>query len=314
MPTPLPVVFVDGEFVPSEEARLSVHANAVSYGTGVFEGIRAGWNEHDRQLYLLNASAHYDRMQGSARAMGLRLPYATPDLVEATAELLRRCGLRGDGYIRPVFLLSGEHLGVVMHGIETRLSIAAWRMDEAYADPAGVRCLVSSWRRCPDGVVPVRAKGLAGYGGPALAKSEARAAGCDEAIMLTVEGNVAEATTSNVFLRRGGSWVTPPVTDDILEGITRAHLLELIGEELGEPVTERSVDRSELYVADEVLLCGTAVEVVPVLEVDRRPVADGEPGARTLALQKVLRQISRREGGRHADWTTPVYQPAEVGR
>jgi branched-chain amino acid aminotransferase len=314
MPTPLPVVFVDGAFVSSEEARLSVHANAVSYGTGVFEGIRAGWNERQRELYLLDAAAHYDRMQGSARAMGLRLPYDTPSLVEATAELLRRGELREDGYIRPVFLLSGESLGVVMDGVETRLSIAAWRMDTAYANPTGVRCLVSSWRRCPDGVVPVRAKGLAGYGGPALAKSEARAAGCDEAIMLTVDGHVAEATTSNVFLRRGRSWVTPPVTDDILEGITRAHVLELIGEELGEPVVERTVDRSELYVADEVLLCGTAIEVVPVLEVDRRPVGDGEPGERTLALQGLLRQIARREVGHHAEWTTPVYEPAEVRR
>jgi branched-chain amino acid aminotransferase len=314
MPTPLPVVFVDGAFVTSDEARLSVHANAVSYGTGVFEGIRAGWNERHEQLYLLDPAAHYDRMQGSARAIGLRLPYGTRELVEATAELLRRGGLRGDGYVRPLFLLSGESLGVAMEGIETRLSIAAWRMDEAYANPTGVRCLVSSWRRCPDGVVPVRAKVIGTYAGPALAKSEARAAGCDDAIMLTVDGSVSEATTSNVFLRRGGTWVTPPVTDDILEGITRARVLELIGEALGEPVVERTVDRSELYVADEVLLCGTAVEVVPVLEVDRRPVGDGEPGARTLALQKLQRQIARREVGQHADWTTPVYQPVEVGR
>ncbi|MBO0691000.1 MAG: branched-chain amino acid transaminase [Candidatus Dormibacteraeota bacterium] len=313
MPTPLPVVFVDGAFVESDEARLSVHANAVSYGTGVFEGIRAGWNERHQQLYLLEAAAHYDRMQKSARALGLRLPSATADLVEATAELLRRGELRADGYVRPVFLLSGESLAVGMEGIETRLSIAAWRMDEAYADPTGVRCIVSSWRRCPDGVVPVRAKVIGTYAGPALAKSEARAAGCDDAIMLTVDGNVAEATTSNLFLRRGGAWVTPPVTDDILEGITRGRLLQLIGEELSEPVAERTVDRSELYVADEVLLCGTAVEVVPVLEVDRRPVGDGEPGARTVALQRLLRQIARREIGQHAEWTTPVYQTSEVG-
>jgi branched-chain amino acid aminotransferase len=314
MSTPLPVVYVDGAFVTPDEARLSVHANAVSYGTGVFEGIRAGWNGRHEQLYLLDPAAHYDRMQGSARAIGLRLPYGTPELVEATAELLRRGGLRGDGYVRPLFLLSGESLGVAMEGIETRLSVAAWRMDEAYANPAGVRCLVSSWRRCPDGVVPVRAKVIGTYAGPALARSEARAAGCDDAIMLTVDGNVSEATTSNVFLRRGGTWVTPPVTDDILEGITRGRVLELIGEALGEPVVERTVDRSELYVADEVLLCGTAVQVVPVLEVDRRPVGDGEPGARTLALQKLIHQIARREVGQHPEWTTPVYQPVEVGR
>src|SRR5205807_1497334 len=151
----------------------------------------------------------------------------------------------------PLFLLSGESLAVAMDGTDTRLSIAAWRMNGAYADPAGVRCVVSSWRRCPDAALPVRAKVIGSYAGPALAKSEARAAGCDDAIMLTVDGHVAEATTSNVFLRRGGTWITPPVSDDILEGITRGRLLELIGEEVGDPVAERTVDRSELYVADE---------------------------------------------------------------
>lgn len=309
---PHPWVFVDSEFVSLDQASVSVHAQALSYGTGIFEGIRAGWNDSLRELYLLEPRAHYERMRQSAQVLGLALPLTPEELVVVTVELLRRNRLRGDAYVRPLLLLTGETLSVRLGGIETRLSLAAWSMERPFADPNGVNCMVSSWRRTPDVALPVRAKVTGGYVGPALAKTEALSAGYQEAIMLTLDGSVAEATTSNLFIRRGETWSTPAVSEDILEGITRREVMDLVREELHEPVLERQVDRSELYVCDEMLLCGTAVEVVPVLSVDGRPVGGGAAGERTLLLRRSLRAIARRQDSRHSEWTTPVYAGSEV--
>lgn len=297
---PCPWVYVDGELVREPEARLSVHANALSYGTGTFEGIRAAWNEERGELYLLEARAHYERMARSARILGL--PPLPADLVDASVELLRRNEVRGDAYLRPLYVLAEEALAVRMHGYRARLSIAVTPVVGDYIDPSGVRCMVSAWRRAPDTVLPGRAKVCGSYVGPALAKTEALAAGYDEAIMLNVADRVAEGTTSNVLLRRGEEWITPAVTEDILEGITRGQVMELLG-----AVTERAVQRSELYACDELLLCGTAALVAPVVSVDGRPVGDGRPGEATLALLESLRAIARRADGRHPAWTTPVY-------
>jgi branched-chain amino acid aminotransferase len=270
--------------------------------------MRAIWNGDAQELYLLEPAAHYGRMRSSANALGMTLPHSTDELVAATAELLRRNEARCDTYVRPILPFSAEALQVRMHNLETRFSIALSPFPAKYIDPAGVRCLVSSWRRSPDSTIPVRAKIIGNYVGPALAKTEAVVAGFDEAIMLTVDGAVAEASTSNIFVRRGATWITPSPADDILEGITRREVMELIGEDLGDEVVERTVDRSELYVCDEALLCGTAVQIVPVVEVDRRPVGDGRAGARTLKLMGSLHAISRRDDDRHHDWTVPVWE------
>ncbi|MEV5752748.1 branched-chain amino acid transaminase [Actinoallomurus sp. NPDC052308] len=304
--TPYPWVFVDGAFVPAEEARLSVLANVVSYGTGTFDGIRAYWNAAHQELYLLEAAAHYERMRRSARILGLDLAVADP--VPATVELLRRNGVRRDAYVRPLLFLAGEQLAVRMHDSETRFCVAATPVPGDYIDPRGVRCMVSSWRRASDVAMPNRAKVIGSYVGPALAKSEAIRNGFDEAILLTGDGYVAEATTSNILIRTGTEWATPPVTDDILEGITRRQIMDLLGERFGLVVTERRIQRSELYACDEALLCGTAAVVVPVVEVDGRPVGVGGPGETTVALQRGLQAIARREDHRHHEWTTPVYE------
>lgn len=159
----------------------------------------------------------------------------------------------------------------------------------------------------PEVSTPNRAKVTGSYTGPALAKSEAVAHGFDEAIMLTVDGHVAEAITSNVLLRNGDQWITPPGTDDILAGITRAQMMRLLEEQTGQPVLERRVQRSELYVSDEILLCGTAAVVVPVVAVDGRVIGDGKPGANTQQLNRTIRDIGRRNDSRHPEWTTAVY-------
>ena len=312
--SPSPVVFVDGTFLPAEDARVSTHANVLSYGTGTFEGIRASWNDDHEQLYLLEAGAHYDRMARSARVLGLELPFATDELVGISAELLRRNEIRSNAYLRPLYVLVGDELPVRMKGVPARFQVAATPIVGDYINLDGVRCTVSSWRRAPDDVLPGRAKLCGSYVGPALAKSEAVARGYDEALMLNRTGNVAEGTTSNLFMRRGDEWVTPAVTDDILEGITRAQVKDLLVERTGRAVTERSIQRSELYMCDELLLCGTAALVVPVVSVDDRPVGNGAAGDLTRWLLDELRAVARRASrGRH-DWTTPVYASVEGDR
>jgi branched-chain amino acid aminotransferase len=295
-------VFVDGEFVAAADAGISPYAHVLSYGTGTFEGIRASWNDDDGELYLLEPEAHFERMARSARVLGLELPYATAELVETCAELLRRNEIRADAYLRPLLVLAGDELPVRVHGMPARFQITVTPVVGDYIDVGGVRCTISSWRRAADDVLPGRAKLCGSYLGPALAKSEAVARGYDEALMLNAAGNVAEATTANVFLRRGREWITPGPGEDILEGITRAQVIELLAADAG-PVTERGVQRSELFVCDELLLCGTAALVAGVVEVEGRAVGDRRPGRTTRRLQDALRALARRAGTA----TTPVY-------
>lgn len=308
---PCPWVFVDGEVVAAEQAGVSVHAHVLSYGSGTFEGIRAWWNPEHERLYLLEAHAHYERLARSARILGLRTPFSTEALVQATVDLLRRNEVRANAYVRPLLVQAGAALPVRMHDVDTRLSIAITPTPGDYISPDGVRCMVSTWRRAPDVTTPNRAKVVGSYTGPALAKTEAVRAGFDEAIMLTVDGFVAEATTSNIFLRFGEEWITPPGTDDILEGITRAQVATLIEETEGRRVTQRRVHRSELYTSDEILLTGTAAVVVPVVEVDGRLIGDGKPGETTLNLNRTIRAIGRGDDRRHPEWITPVYDLKE---
>ncbi|MEJ3655560.1 branched-chain amino acid transaminase [Actinomycetes bacterium KLBMP 9759] len=311
---PCEIVFVDGGFVAADEAAVSVHANALSYGTGTFEGIRACWNAEHEQLYLLEALEHYRRLARSARILGLPLRFTPEQLVAASVELLRRNDVRADAYLRPLLIQSGDVLPVRMHDVPTRLSIAATPMPGDYIDPRGVRCMVSTWRRAPDAAAANRAKVTGGYPGPAMAKTDAMRRGFDEAIMLTLDGFVAEATTSNVLLRTGGTWVTPPGTDDILEGITRRQVMTLIEELTGGAVVERRVQRTELYTADEVLLCGTAAGIVPVVEIDDRQIGTGRPGELTGRLAASLRAVATRADDRHPEWTVPVHAIDEEKR
>lgn len=302
--------FVNGEIIPSADATVSVRASGLNYGTGLFEGIRATWNEGRGELYVLEPLLHYERMHRSARILGMPLSHSPRELVEATLELLRRNQVRQDAYVRPLLVLGGAALTVRLDQIETLLSIAITAFGTHYIKPGGIRCMVSSWRRAPDDTLPSRAKTTGGYVGPALAKTEALRSGFDEAILLTTSGHVCEGTTSNILVRRGSEWLTPPSTDDILEGITRGQVIALIGEEFGERVTERSIDRSELYTADEVLLCGTAVQISPVIEIDHRPIGTGSVGERGQRLLTRMRAIARGDDERHREWVQPVFSAA----
>ena len=299
-------VFYEGEFARYNDVRLGLMTHALHYGTAVFEGIRAYWNEKKSQLYLLKAAAHYDRMRRSANVMRMELPFSTEELVNFTLELLRRNEYKSDVYVRLLYT-SSEEIGVRLHNLNRSFFIYSVPFGKYVETDGGIKCMVSTWRRVPDQSLPARAKISGSYAQAALAKSEAVEAGYDEAIVLSVDGHVSEGSAENLFMLKDGEFVTPPVTDDILEGVTRQLLIKVIEEELNLPVLQRSIDRTELYTCDELLLCGTGAQISPVIEVDRRPVGNGKVGEFTQELQGIYFSAVRGETPKYKDWTIPVY-------
>src|SRR5579859_38253 len=300
-------VFYQGEFARYNDVRLGLMTHALHYGTGVFEGIRAYWNAKAQQLFLLQAVAHYERMKRSANVMRMKLPYSTEELVDFTIELMRRNQFKSDVYIRPLLYASSEEIGVRLHNLDHGFFIYAIPFGNYVEVEGGIRCMVSSWRRVPDQALPARAKITGSYAQSALAKSEAVESGFDEAIVLSVDGHVSEGSAENLFMYKDGVFVTPPVTDDILEGVTRKLLMGMIREELGKEIVERSIDRTELYTCEELLLCGTGAQISPVIEIDHRPVGDGRVGEFTQELQSIYFTAVRGESPKHKDWTIPIY-------
>jgi branched-chain amino acid aminotransferase len=293
-----------GEFVRLGDVRLSPATHALNYGTGVFEGIRAYWNEDRGTLQVLKMREHYERFERSCRVLRIELACSVDELCDITLEILGRNSPRQDTYIRPLAYKAAESVGVNLRG-ESQLSIFTVPMGN-YVELTGLKVCVSSWRRTPDTAIPARGKLTGSYINTALAVDEAQRAGFDDAIFLTQDGHVSEASAANIFLVRKGSIVTPPVTADILEGITRDCVMELAGRELGLPVVERDVDRTELYAADEVFLSGTGFQIAPIVEVDGRPVGTGEVGPVAAQLQEMYFKAARGEWDEYADWTVAV--------
>ena len=300
-------VFYEGDFARYHDVHLGLMTHALHYGTAVFEGIRAYWNAKKSQLYLLQAGPHYERMRRSANVMRMTLPYSTEELVNFTLELLRRNDFKSDVYVRPLLFTSSEEIGVRLHNLNRGFFIYAIPFGNYVEVEAGIRCMVSTWRRVPDQALPARAKITGSYAQAALAKSEAVESGFDEAIVLAVDGHVSEGSAENLFMLKDGVFVTPPVTDDILEGVTRQLLIKVIKDELNLQVFERSIDRTELYTCDELLLCGTGAQISPVIEVDRRPVGNGRVGEFTQELQNIYFGAVRGDTPKYKDWTIPVY-------
>jgi branched-chain amino acid aminotransferase len=300
-------VFLDGELVRYHEAYLPPMTHALHYGTGCFEGIRAYWNGAQSQLYLLQGEAHYARLRRSAAILRLKLPYSNQELITTTVEILRRNEARTDTYIRPLVFISAEEIGVRLHGLQQSVLIYTAPLGAYIETDAGIRCQTSSWHRVSDSAIPARAKITGSYINSALAKSEAMENGFDEAIMLAHDGHVSEGSAENLFMLRDGVFITPSVTEDILEGITRGLLIGLIRDELGLEVVERSIDRTELYGCDELFLCGTGAQVAPVVELDHRTIGSGAVGPFTKRLQEIYFRAVRGEEPRYKHWLLPVY-------
>jgi branched-chain amino acid aminotransferase len=296
-----------GEFVPLRDANINVMTHGFNYGTAVFEGIRAYWNAEEEQLYALELAAHYTRLHASASVLLMEVRESPEQLADITLELLRRDGIREDAYVRPIVYKSSETIGVRLHNLEADLAIFAVPFGQYIDTEGGIRAQVSSWRRTDDNAIPARGKITGAYVNGALAKSEAQLNGFDEAIVLTQDGHVSEGSAENLFIVRGGRLITPPVTDNILEGITRRRLMALAREELSIEAIERVIDRTELYAADEVFLCGTGAQISPVVEIDRRRIADGTPGPVTRGLAQRYFDAVRGRLPAYRDWLTPVY-------
>lgn len=298
--------YLDGKFVPVRDAKVSVLTHAFNYGTGIFEGIRAYWNARHEQLYVLHLREHYSRMHRSARIMRIEVGHTVDELCEITLELLRRCNYHEDAYIRPVAYKSSPLIGVRLHDLEDSFTVFAVPFGTYIDIDRGISCGVSSWRRTDDNAIPARSKITGAYVNAALAKTEAQEAGFDEAIVLNQDGHVSEGSAENLFMVRDGTLITPPATDNILEGIVRASLLGVAADE-GIPTLIRSIDRTEMYVADEIFLCGTGAQISPVISIDHRTVGDGQVGPVTRRIRDVYFDSVHGDNERYRSWVTPVY-------
>jgi branched-chain amino acid aminotransferase len=302
------VVFMNGEFIPAAEAKVSVMTHGLSYGTGCFEGIRGYWNQDAQQVYLFRAREHYERLHRSCRILSMQLPYSVDELLEISRELVQRNDQHEDVYLRPFIFKADEVIGVRLHGLKDHIVIYSVPMGNYIEIDRGLHCGVSSWRRIDDNMVPARAKISGGYINSAFAKSEALQNGFDEAIMLTADGHVSEGSAENIFVVLNGELVTPPPSENILLGVTRDTIMRLAQRELGRITRERSIDRTELYTADEVFLCGTGAQIAPVTRIDHRPIGNGKIGPLTTELQRIYFEVVRGQRPEYREeWCAPIY-------
>src|SRR2546425_11413773 len=300
-------LFMNGEFIPADQGMISVRTHGFAYGTGCFEGIRGYWNEENQQIYLFRLREHYERILRSCKILQITLPYTVDQLIEISTELVRRNGQHQNVYLRPVAYKADQTIGVRLHNLTDHFILTSEPMGN-YVDTSGLHCGVASWRRIDDNAIPARAKIIGSYVNSAFAKSEAIQNGFDEAIMLTHEGNVSEGSAENIFLLLNGELVTPSPTENILLGITRDTIIDLATRELGRITRERQVDRTELYVADEIFLCGTGAQIAPVTSVDHRLVGNGQVGPISSTLQNLYFDVVRGHMPEYrAQWCTPVY-------
>lgn len=299
------IVYFGGQYVPLREAKVGILTHALHYGTGVFEGIRAYWSEDEQELFVVRAMEHFERWKKNCGILHINVP-AAEELCAITMELVRRNRLRTDLYIRPLAYKSAERIGVAIDD-QDAFVIAVIPFGEYLQSENGLHAGVSSWRRIDDNAIPPRGKICGAYANSALASDEARRCGFDEAILLNESGHVTEGATCNLFMLRKGRLVTPAVTENVLEGITRDCVAELAQHELALEIVERPIDRSELYLCDELFLTGTAVGLAPVVRVDHRSVGDGQVGAVTRRLRQLYFDTARGRLPAYRKWLLPVY-------
>ncbi len=304
---PKMIVYFGGQYVPLAEARVGIMTHALHYGTGVFEGIRAHWDEAQQELFVMRPVEHYERWKQNCGFLRIVVPHSPEELTEMTLELIRRNGFRTNVYVRPLAYKSAERVGISFDD-QDAFSLIVLPFGDYLVKEGGLHAGVSSWRRVDDNAIPARGKICGAYVNSALASDEAHRCGFDEAIFLNEAGHVAEGSSCNIFMVRKGKLITPPVTENVLEGITRDAVMELARRELGIEVVERPIDRSELYISDELFFTGTAVALSPVTQVDHRPVGDGRVGAITCKVQQLYADATRGHLQNYLHWLEPVYK------
>lgn len=301
-------VFYNGKILPEEDVRISVRSKAFNYGLGVFEGIRAYWNDEEQQLYGFKMIEHYERFLESCKCLNIDMKYSAQELADYTVELLKKHNWKCNTYIRPIAYKDGRNVGVSIREHDHDCVVIYLQKMDKYMKQEEFRVGVVSWTRIADNMLPPRTKATAGYVNSALANLEAVRAGFDEAVILNRHGNVCEGPGENIFIIKNNKLITPPVSDDILEGVTRKIIMELCANKLGMEVVERSIARTELYNSQEVFYSGTAMEVAPIVEVDHRQVGDGKPGKITMELKRMFNLLSRGKMEEYKSSLTPVYE------
>lgn len=309
---PTPYAFFKKQIVPLSEAKIGIMTHAFNYGTGVFEGIRGNWNEAEQQVYVFRIKEHFDRLRKSCRIMQIEFPYSDEELFSTVTRLVEMGEFKEDVYIRPLAYKSSEVLGVRLHDLEDDLLIFVAPFGPYLDIEKGARCQTSTWRRVADTGIPARAKITGIYANSALAKTEAQLNGFDEAIMLDERGHISEGSGENIFVIMDGVMYTPPPSSDILVGITRDTVITLAREELGVPVVERDIDRTELYTADECFMTGTAAHVTPVVELDRRAIGSGKMGPISAEIVRLYFDIITGKNAKYLHWCTPCYSKVKA--
>jgi len=301
----LPYAFFEGRIVPLADAKVSVATHALQYGTSAFGGIRGYRSADGRAVHLFRLKDHYRRFMHSAKLLRIALPFDLDGLCDLSAELTRQNGHPGEVYLRPFMYKAGLDLTPGLDGIADGFTLFMLAIDGLPSLDHGLSVMVSSWQRVTDNAIPPRGKIGGSYVNTSLIRDEARDHGFDDAIVLNARGKAGEGSVSNLMMVREGTLITPPVSGDILEGINRRAVLEL-ARDLGVPVIEREIDRTELYVADELFLCGTRMQIAWIGSVDRRPVGGGRRGTISARLAERFEAAVRGTAPEYAHWMTRV--------
>jgi len=304
---PQPTAYLNGDFVDLNDAKISIVTHAFNYGTGVFEGIRGNWNEENQQLYIFKLKEHINRILNSAKIMRFAPELSNQQMCEIIIKLVEKNDYKEDIYIRPIIYKSSEIVGLRMHELEDDFLVYIVPFGD-YLDPSkGINCGTSSIRRIDDSMVPVRAKVTGIYVNNSMAKTEAFLNGYDEAIMLNMDGHVSEGTGENIAIIKNNKIISPSVSDNILEGITLETALDIAKKDLSLDIERRTIDRSELYIADEVLMTGTAAHITPVVSIDKMKIGNGKPGPISKKLQEKYFAIIKGQDNDYGEWLTKIF-------
>ena len=296
-----------GKIVPYKEATVGLLTHGLHYGTGAFAGVRGYWNEDEQEMFIFRAEEHFTRLLNSAKLLRMSFDLTPQDLSKITIDLLKQEGLRQDMYVRPLVFKGDEIVGVKLHGLIDELAVMAIPFDRYITNDTDAHLTFSSWRRVDDNMIPARGKITGSYVNAAQIKSDAVLAGFDEAIVLNIDGHISEGSAMNMFMVKDGKLVTSRVTDNILEGITRRTIMDLAQQELGMEVVERAIDRTEVFLADELFLTGTAAQVTAATRVDHRLIGDGKMGPVAEKLRQLYDDAVRGKMPKYRHWNTPVF-------
>lgn len=298
--------FFEGKIVPWSEAKINVATHGFMYGTAVFSGMRGYWSEEKKRLFVFRPYEHFRRLLDSAKILSMSIPYDEEGLVQLSLDVLRTDNWQEDVYLRPTIYKADMGIGVRLHNLRDEFSMFVTAFDKYLSNDSNAHLTFSSWRRIDDNAIPARGKIAGAYANSALIKTDANRAGFDEALVLDQNGHVSEGSAMNIFMVRNGVLITPPSTDNILEGITRRTVIELARDELGIQVEERSIDRTEIFIAEELFMTGTAAQIVTATKVDHRPVGNGEMGPITAKLRALFDDVVHARVPKYHKWNVEV--------